>query len=246
MSSVKLKNAPLQEVIFELFWEHSVNNLGMPVDEGFDLSQGLFADKLKARFPVHKKLIPDEAPFHLFGMPIHQYWSGEMKWPVVQHGQGMMAVNEVEDGYEWEAGFKPLLFDSVRSLSDSYQRKLNFTKARLQYIDAYQLNGLTPERFMELNLQTQFQTNYVLPGQLSSFNLQLGIQLPPDSVMSLSFTTALDGNTQQPVLLSTILVEKSQVMDLDRLGTWIEFAHEQASTMFKTMLKPDYYASLDQ
>ena len=77
MSSVKLKNAPLKKVVFELQWKCDVNNHGSPFDNGFDLAQGKFADKLKPNFPLHRKLVPDGAPIKLFGAPLYQYWVGE-------------------------------------------------------------------------------------------------------------------------------------------------------------------------
>lgn len=70
MSSTKLKNAPLKEVIFELFWDCSIDGTGLQIDEGFDLAQGVFSNQLKSDFPVHKKLIPENIPFKVFGAPI--------------------------------------------------------------------------------------------------------------------------------------------------------------------------------
>jgi len=246
MSSTKLKNAPLKEVIFELFWERAIDAAGVLLDEGFDLAQGKFADRLKAEFPLHRKLIPDGVPFEVFGAPIHQYWHGEFKWPVVQHGQGMIAVNEVEEGYEWANSYKPTVTKTIERLIDSYEKPLIFTRAKLQYIDAWEVPEQDPVKFMEENLQTQVITRYDFPGSLSGFNVHLNFQIQHDSVMSLNIANGINNENQYPSVIWTTQVERNGQMTKEDVLEWIDFAHNETSIMFKKMLKPEFYASLDQ
>lgn len=246
MSDTKLKNAPLKEVIFELFWECSIDGTGMQVDDGFDLAQGIFSNNLKSNFPIHKKLIPENLPFKVFGAPIHQYWKGQMQWPVIQHGQGMIAVNEVEKGYEWEETFKPNVISTVHKLVESYDRHLNFTKCRLQYINARELTDQEPIGFVNEYLQTQISAGYPSPGNLSGFNIQTNFQLSSDTQMALTITNGIDNQTQNKTVIWTTLVEKNGKMQTEDVLLWIDFAHDHTSSIFKKMLKPDFYASLDQ
>lgn len=246
MSTTKLKNAPLKEVIFELFWDCSIDGVGLQVDEGFDLAQGVFSNKLKEAFPVHKKLIPENIPFTLFGAPIHQYWKGQMIWPVVQHGQGIIAINEVERGYEWEKSFKPTILSTIEKLVESYNRPLIFNKCRLQYIDAWELKDLEPEVFVKENLQTQIQTGYDSPGKLSGFNIQLNYQLEYNTQMALSITNGVSNQNQKKSVIWNTLVERNEKLEKEQIIEWVDFAHQQTSSMFKRMLKPDFYASLDR
>ena len=246
MSSYKLKNAPLKEVIFELHWECTTDSNGVLYDAGFDLAQGKFADKLKASFPVHKKLIPDGAPFKVFGAPIHQYWRGEFKWPVVQHGQGMIAVNEVEQGYEWEASYKPVVIDAIHQLTASYEEGLSFNRTKLQYIDAWDLNGMNLTDFIVHHLQTEIRNGYVLPGKLRSINIQQNFELQDGSVMSLNIANGINNQNQQPSVIWTTTVEKQSQMNIDEVVAWLESAHTATSTMFKKMLNPEFYASLNR
>jgi uncharacterized protein (TIGR04255 family) len=246
MSSVKLKNSPLKEVIFELHWECPIDSGGNPYDAGFDLAQGKFAERLKPEFPVHKKLIPDGAPVKIFGAPMHQYWKSEFNWPVIQHGQGMIAVNEVEFGYEWENSYKPLLKQSINHLVVCYEDDLLFVRAKLQYIDAWDLNGINPTDFIAQNLQTEIRNGYDLPGALRSINIQQSFALSDGSIMSLNIANGLNNKNQQPSIIWTTTVENHSKMKVQEVEVWLENAHTATSNMFKKMLNPDFYASLDR
>lgn len=245
MSSEKLKNAPLKEVIFELHWECDMDNVGNPYDAGFDLAQGKFAERIKTEFPVHKKLIPEGAPIKVFGAPMHQYWKGELNWPVIQHGQGMIAVNEVEYGYEWENAFKPLVITSIKNIIASYEDDLLFNSVKLQYIDAWDLEGISPSYFIAKNLQTEILNGYELPGKLRSLNIQQNFELSDESTLSLNIANGVNNKNQQPSVIWTTTVEKQSKMNVDDVVAWLESAHTTASSMFKKMLNPNFYASLD-
>ena len=246
MSKNKLKNAPLKEVIFELRWESTLDDSGNPYDPGYNLAQGKFADRVNSEFPVHKKLILDEMPFNVFGSAMHQYWKGEFTWPVIQHGQGILAVNEVEYGYEWANGYKPLLIKSINDLQASYEDKLSFNVVKLQYIDAWDLNGMDPSEFIAKNLQTEIHNNYDLPGKARSFNIEQNFELNDDSMMSLKISTGINNNNQQPSVIWTTTVEKKSKMIIEDVTFWLESAHRTTSMMFKKMLNPEFYASLNR
>jgi len=124
------------------------------------LAQGKLAEKLKHDYPVHKKLLPDGMPLKIFGGPMHQYWKGEFTWPVIQHGFGMLAVNEVESGYEWESTYKPTVLKAIDLLIDSYDDPIDFSKVKLQYVDAWDLDNEEPKNFMAQNLGTNIESNY--------------------------------------------------------------------------------------
>jgi len=246
MTIIKLKNAPLKEVVFELHWECSIDNSGAQLDIGFDLAQGKFADKLKSDFPLHRKLIPDGMPFKIFGAPLHQYWRGEFQWPVIQHGQGMIAVNEVEQSYSWETSYKPLILETIKKLMDSYEEPHKFNKVKLQYIDAWDMTGLEPINFMVKNLQTEIVSNYPLPGILKDFNVQQSFELSDASIMNLNISNGVNNQNQKQSVVWTTTVEKQSSMSSEQISTWVDNAHLATSNMFKQMLNPEFYASLNR
>ncbi len=246
MSATKLKNAPLKEVIFELHWVGNTDPTGMKTDPGFDLAQGKFAEKLKKQFHLHRRLIPNAPPFKLYGVAVHQYWKGELEWPVIQHGQGMITVNQTDKDYEWKKNYKPLVLDTIHKLIDSYEDSPKFNKVKLQYIDAIDLDGIDPVDFMRRNLQTEIQTNYELPGLLSHVSIQQRCALPGNSVMSINISDGINTKNGNKSILWTTTVEKKGSMDYDVIVDWLETAHNFTSNFFKKMLNPDFYASLDR
>ncbi len=247
MSEAKLKNAPLKEVVFELFWECPISNEGIQQDYGFDLAQGRFADKLKNQFPTHKKLIPDNAKLRVFGAPLHQYWKGELIWPVVQHGRGMIAVNETEKNYKWKDSFENLVFETVKKIIESYDRKLSFNKVKLQYIDAVDVDQESPYEFMSTKLQTSINTKYQNPGELTGMNIQQTFKILDDSLMTINIANGINNqNGKSSVIWTTSVERKSKSMQYEDIKAWTIQAHNETSKTFKNMLNKDYYASLDK
>ncbi len=238
--------APLKEVIFELHWSGSTDNSGAPVDDGFDLAQGKLAEKLKSTYPVHKKLYPDGMPIRVFGAPMHQYWKGEFQWPVIQHGCGMLAVNEVESGYEWERTYKPTVLNAIEMLISSYEDPIKFNKAKLQYVDAWDVSGEEAAAFIEFNLRTAIKSSYPMVGKQKSFNLIQTFELEDGSEMQLTIATGTNNQNQQPAVIWTTTIEKKDIFKQEEITLWLELAHTTASEMFKNMLNPDFYASLDR
>ncbi len=113
----KLKNAPLQEVVFEINWRSQSDDFGNEFDLGFDLAQGKFAEYIHELFPVHKRpntmqQLPE------FGQPVHQYWTDEGVLPVVHHGPGILTIHQVEQNYIWK-DFRKLIDRIIKQLTRS-------------------------------------------------------------------------------------------------------------------------------
>jgi len=246
MSKTKLKNAPLKEVIFEVHWNGSVDSFGIENDSEFDLAQGRFAEKIKTDFPVHKRLIPENAPFKIYGSPLHQYWRGEFKWPVVQHGQSILAINEIEEGYEWETAFNPLVIDVLDKLNSSYNSELVFNKINLQYIDAWDLEDGDNLNFVKDNLQTELINRYPIPGELKDFNINQNFSVFDNSTLNVSITSGTNNDNGKRSIILTTNVEHNGHVGLAYIYNWVNDAHTISSDMFKKMLNPNFYANLDK
>jgi len=245
MSKSKLKNAPLIEVIFELHWHDTADANGSTTDEGFDLAQGKFAEKIKSEFPLHKKLIPEGFPIRIFGAPLHQYRKNELEWPVIQHGQGVFSVNETENGYEWQKTFRPTIIESVKKLLDSYEEPLKFNRVKLQYIDAWDIKKTNPKDFMKENLQTDIQTNFEISGKLNNFSVFQAFELEDGSEAQLNISSGINNKNQEQAVIWTTSVEKISEFKLPDIIAWLDNAHDVTSKLFVQMLNPKFYASLD-
>jgi len=246
MSSTKLRKAPLKEVVFEIHWDGEVGNSGVMEDPGFEKAQGKLDERLKSEYPVRKKLYPDNGFFKIFGAPIHQYWKGQLQWPVIQHGQCILTVNEIESGYEWEKLFKPTIKSSIVHLFKSYEEQLNINRIKLQYIDAFDVESNKAYDFMKENLLTAIQTQYKLPGTQKNFNILQSFDLSDGSEMQLSISNGINSENQKSAIIWTTTVEKIHKFNKEEVDDWLDKAHDHASNMFKTMLNPEFYASLDR
>lgn len=245
MSKTKLKNAPLKEVIFELHWNGIIDSIGIESDPGFELAQAKFADKIKENFPLHKRLLPENVPFKIFGSPLHQYWKGEFRWPVIQHGECMIAINEVEEGYEWKKSFEPLIINSINNIRSSYDYELIFNRISLQYIDAWDIDEIEGLEFVNTKLQTEIFNRYQSPGKLKDFNLSQTFELFETTTMNIVISTGVNNENGKQSIILTTKAEYVGNADFNYISEWIENAHTASSNMFKEMLNPDFYVSLD-
>lgn len=246
MSSTKLKNAPLKEVIFELHWNCPIDNNGFQKDAEFEFAQGRFAERIKSSFPVYKKLIPEGIPLNIIHAPIHQYWKGEFKWPVTQHGQGMIAINEVDEGYEWESAFRPTIKQVLEVLFSSYEKPLKYERLKLQYIDAWDIQDENPFEFIEKNLQTNISSNKGSCGVLKDINLFQSFELDDRSNLLVNISTGVNNKTHSKSIVLSTSVEKQDVFAQGEIIDWTEMAHNICSYTFKNMLNKEFYEKLDK
>jgi len=249
MKKKKLKNAPLKEVIFELLWELPLDPTGFPIDLDFELAQGIFADKIKKEFPIHKKTIPEGLQnFRMYPKPIHQFWKGEITWPVVQLGHGIMTVNDTDANYIWEENFLPNIKESLEILIHSYSNAQRFTHASLKYIDSIDLTDDDKElsKFISKNFQTDLINRYPLPGSLTGVNISQTFELPDKTRMQINIQTAKNNATNKPAIAWITSVEKKGLFNKDEIIDWIVLAHEQVSETFVNMLDRGFYDSFDK
>lgn len=247
MSAHKLKNAPLKEVIFELFWQGKQKSpSGIIIDDGYELAVGKFHDKIQKGFPVKKQQIDTSGPIRTFGIPVFQYWAGEMTWPVVQHGPGVLAINDVEANYTWDGHFKPLIQDTIKKLCASYEVEPSFERVKLQYFDAFDIEDGNVSGFLKENLQTEFGFKFPTPGKEIGMGVFKQFELNDNSLMTVNIQTGKNASNQLPALLLTMYVEWQGKISASEIITWADFAHKNTSIFFKKMLEPSYYASLDK
>jgi uncharacterized protein (TIGR04255 family) len=244
--SKKLKDAPLKEAIFELFWQSPLDNTGFPIDRGFDLAQGKFAIHIADRFPYHKRILPQNSAIKVYGQPIHQFWKGNVEWPVVQLGQGILTVNDTDKNYEWNDTYRPNIHKALDILLLSYSEPLNFNKISLKYIDSVDIDYDTDlSKFISVNLQTALVNNYKPPGKLIGLNLNQVFAVDGSDV-HLNIQTATNNlNAKQAIVWITTVIKVGTLSKTDIL-TWIDQAHSITSNLFVEMLNPQFYASFNK
>ena len=243
MTHRKLSKAPLQEVVFELRWEGEIQNSDY-FDEGYDIAVGVYHKNIKESFPIHKKLFQEGIT--VFGLPMHQYWKGEQKWPVVQHGPCVMAVNDIEENYTWEESFKPLIFNNIKELTKAYEKPLKFNQLSLLYIDIFKdLDDVN--RFVSDNLNISFNSQIIGFERSEQFNFYHKYVIDEHSTLNLTISTA-NSSSIEPQNFNALMVNINFIyagyFSFDSIEGIIEKAHSKTSSYFKNLLKKEYYDSI--
>jgi uncharacterized protein (TIGR04255 family) len=246
MANKKLKTAPLREAIFELFWDSPVDSSGLKLDKELELSLGKFQLNVASRFPVYKRTLPPEASIRVYGVPLHQFWSGEVIWPVIQLGPGILTINETEKNYDWEETYRPNILFMIDAFKKSYNVLPTFNRASLKYIDSVDIpDTKNLQNFINENLLTGIENRYKVPGSLSALNLNQVFDID-DAKISVNIQTAVNNVTGSPAIVWITSIIRTGKIKENELTSWIDKAHQTTSDLFVEMLNPDFYASFNK
>jgi len=248
MKQKKLKHAPLKEAIFEIRWAPVLDSNGMLEDSGYQLAQGLFAKGIRKVFPVHKNINTVPEILRVFPVIQHQFWSGELMWPVVQLGPGILSVNNTEANYIWTETFRPHILSALDLLEESYEKKFVFKSISLRYIDAIDLDIPLDElsSFVGKNLKTQLTNGYVMPGKPRGLSIIQSYELDDSSVLNLHIQNGVNQSNGNNSLIWTTEVQKGGALSKEEVIQWLDMAHDTTSNTFINMLNPDFYASFNR
>lgn len=245
MRSAKLTNPPLKEAIFELFWDSPLDPTGFPEDKEFEFALGKFDDKISKAFPVKKRKFPSIPEYKVYGKPVYQFWKGNIEWPIIQLGPGVLTVNDTDKNYEW-AAYRPNVIFAVNSLLNSYSTGLNFSKVTLKYIDSVDTDAeIDFRQFIKNNLQTNLENNFKIPGQQMGLNVTQSFR-SDDSNIIINIQNATNNITGKKAIIWMTTIERSGNLSSEEIFTWIDQAHAISSDLFVQMLNPDFHATFCQ
>jgi len=250
---VKLSRAPLQEVVFEAKWELDVHEgTNQVFDPGFELAQGLFAEAVRAEFPLHKRVMPPFIPLQALAQkPVHQFWKGEKVWPVLQLGPGILTVNDTEKNYVWASTFRPMVDKALDAVFKSYRGDMRFNRVDLRYIDAVEFP--TEPRtalfdFVKNNLQVRLEKGFDVEGSLNNLNVSQTYKLENGSQLTLVIATGLIIATglrnKVPAVVWQTAISNKGIQKIEDIKKWLVESHTTISNLFKRMLRKEYYDSL--
>ena len=248
MSDKKLKNAPLQEVIFELKWELALDEQGLPYDPGFDNALGVFAKEVEYKFPIQKQLLPPNSPINTSNTLTHQFWQNELVWPVIQIGRGILTVNDIEGNYEWAENYRPIVELAVKSFVSSYKGKLSFNHLSLHYIDAVDVSDdvTSSSEYIAGNFRTRIINDYPTPGRHGGIDLSQWFNLDDGSLMGIQIQTAINNRSGSRAIVWATEMRKTGSIQENEIIDWLDYAHSHCSSAFKDMLNPEFYASFNK
>lgn len=247
----KLPNAPLKEVIFEIRWALKPDlRSGQILDEGFELASGRLSTIVEKSFPYYRRILPQDLPEQmLLYQVVHQYWTGENKWPVFQLGPGIFTINCTDEAYDWENNFRSLIKDGIDWLLQSYKQSLNIRFASLRYIDTIKVDdygGIDGgwQSFIKAHLNFEYNNHFNTRGRQKQIQINQTFELEDGSDLQLQIADAVHNN-EKALAWQTAIIRKA-VFDVDKLLAWADHAHSITHELFKEMIKPDLYASFSR
>lgn len=245
----KLPNAPLQEVIFEVKWDLSLDSASREMtDPGYSLALGKFHGLVAEEFPKHVSKYPSDVPITFFNHKvIHQFWKGDNQWPVIQLGPGVLTINDTDDHYEWDNNFYPLVKATLGHLLKAYG-SLSFAEYSLRYIDVVRRKDYDAAdwpSFIHDNVNFEFKNNFEPHGKLKEFQFQQNFALNSLGDLVINFSNGINNKKEEIFIWQTTITRKSSTGEVGLLE-WLKRAHAQSSKVFKKICKKDFYGSFIQ
>ena len=251
---MKLPNAPLIEVVFELRWALEGSE-GLPIplqlDPVYPLLAYEFTEKAKLHgFNVRREMAA--GPTGPLGHSIQYrfYKDDESPFPIWQIGPGIFAYNESTD-YEWES-FKSSLRKAAQVLLSSYPKtkasQIRPVHMELRYTDTYtkELLGHTDlAKFLDndVNLMMKpnefFNSDYFVGPVNGKLEIVRELSRDKESTFQLAIGTG-EASKKPALLVFSKVVKKSDDMKLgsnsrsivSNLIHWADEAHELTHEFF--------------
>ena len=240
----KLPHAPLVEVIFEIRW-----NSGDKANlDQFQLLIGSMFSALQADFPKAINLRPDPAiPINAFiGFPTHRFTHPD-GYPMYQLGPGVLSVNMIDSGYEWEtfmATTKKVVsvFEKLSGLSGQ-----NITLA-LKYLDFFKVHFSDDNllEYIKNNFHLSVEAPYLNDSKAKTFSFATTHDVDM-GVFALTMNTGYHNVHGQQI--EGIITESniSKEIPFESLNDYIENslpeAHELLGLFFKELTKGELFNS---
>jgi len=248
-----LEKKPLVEAIFEIRWELTgVNTFapgGPPSDANYDLMVGAMREKLKEKFPSHVRLPAAQIPGMMMPyQPQHQFRSGNLGWPLVQIGSGVLTINET-DTYS-SISFIPMCLE-VLAVAHSFWTDVGsvprIVYAALRYVDAIEIekNSNVQETLRLLGVNIDFKEKIFgdkrVDSPLNALQLSTSIRTnKPVGQLDMAFNKGVKDSTEALIWETSISSSDSECEKfIENSKEWLISAHDLAHDVFFSMVEGD-------
>jgi len=238
----KLPNAPLVEVIVELRWNITKEDLVNV--------QYLFGDiytELKLEFPHRESITPVEIPIELLiNQPMYRYSPGENQYPLYQVGPGIVTINTIAELYEW-----PDYARQVKRVTEKLFKLYPFKKGQkinpsILYLDffAFAFENSNVMDFLNEMFNITYNQNFLnISSYPSEINFGFSYHVENVGEVKVNFQKAKNHLQQEGILVQSRVTGKNIIANNDAISHWLDIAHELCSDLFKKMTAGALYDS---
>jgi uncharacterized protein (TIGR04255 family) len=259
---VRLPDAPLLEVVFELRWKVAISDDSSPApfgyDPGFDQLKKNFDEALSKEGYARQEQITQPGPTVVYAVA-KRYRKEDEAFPLIQIGHGLFACNYSTD-YDWgdfESFCKHQLGNLIASYPVTAITELKPSRVELRYIDIFNSDLLKHSSFMRfLNENSQidfdgfpFLSSAKFSGDDSGL-IRMRRDLADPSSGWFQFDAASAKNEEDKAVLLTSRVVKEAAFDelwqnnlQDAAALWLGQAHSVTSEFFKSFVSADLMKS---
>lgn len=242
-----LSKKPLAEAILEFRWGRQTSPDQL-VDPNYQILFGRLYDYFMGDgYTYHEALPASEMPPIMTAHQVQQRFRvGKDKWPLVQIGQGVLTLNDVEN-YDWDNDYSKRAIRAISGIYEKYPGDFDDVPKQfvsLKYIDAYHFDFdnndlskfLKEKMSLEISLPEKLLMEAGSTGNPKMFTSDFIYEIPnPKGEIKFK----IGRGVQQPGN-SSILIWETEVRSIgadvpqrrDALSTWLDEAHTVTSKWF--------------
>lgn len=253
----RLQKAPLIEAIFEFRWQPAVadRNGDFPSRvHSYDLSAFPFVLSRNLQdkgYTTVEHIVPEFAPPTPHEVRT-RYRRTVDPWPCVQVGDGIVTVNQINDGYQWET-FRRDLLSALSIVFGSRDVEFPFSDPllALRYIDGIPTDSfrefLADDTNIEVQIGKSVTDTVAEPIMMGCESVSFAGKLaePEGASVELSVRPHPNINGQPGVHLTYLVYGKPGVNDgmflIDSVEEWIEPAHLALRSLFRNTFTAEAY-----
>lgn len=226
----RYKNAPLIEVLLELFW--GTEEEGIP--KGFDYLHGELYSNVKEQYPNRETIYPEMIPplEMLKHRPVYRFRKSINGYPLIQVGPGLVTINTVDSSYDWDDFVKEIQY-TILALNNSESFVNKIQKLRLTYFDFIEINFEENSlfRYLSENFNLNIQQNIISnPDDLISLNTSFTYKVSENIVVFTLRKAEVKGKVG--IWMETAINSDEKEFDLQGIIEWATTAHELCKKIF--------------
>lgn len=238
----------------ELKWQLEDIEQNLRRDPGYPIALGTLYNYVRDRYPFQEQLPINDIPSELVPQMVRfRFRPGGNRYPLLQLGPGIAAINFIADGYSWRE-FRTqaeYLIDNLQKAYEDANYELQPESVALRYSNLFRFDDYGGA--MEF-VAEKFRSEIVLPLNVDAdpinfdINLNYALEEPSNAIGALRIATASQQDSSAMgdnivVLNLTVASQTDYAPQFDdNLLQWLDSAHDVVHNWFFAFVTGDLLA----